>query len=400
MVTAVKRRCRFTLVHLSIVGIAATITSGVIGNPAFGSGWSLDAIVAERVEFNDNIDSRPTGGKKAVGSFTNLDTILSWEGHRRTASFNSSFDIRRFFGPGARPELDTFNQFHRADFSVKRKTTKFDYSASYNIQDTASSVLEDTGFVVPFDTNRLTSKISAKATHDVNSRLQLSFSGSATQVDYERSGPFLTPYHDINLNGSLISKLTKRTTGTLSIEAGFHNADDVFNTRRNTYRFSGQLTTELSPRLSADIKAGLIAVEASLDATATTPAFSGGSTGNFFDIGLNYQLKTTNLSLTASSDITPDTFGRLQRRRSLGFDIAHQINHRSNIGFSVDVNSIEGILGQTRDSLFLSPTYSYRLTEKLNANFGYIYRHQEALGIASHSNMVYFSLSRAFSLLP
>jgi hypothetical protein len=400
MVTAVKRRCRFTLVHLSIVGTAATITSGVIGTPAFGSGWSLDAIVAERVEFNDNIDSLPTGGKKAVGSFTNLDTILSWEGHRRTASFNSSFDLRRFYGPGARPELDTFNQFHKADFSVKRKTTKFDYSASYRIQDTASSVLDDTGFVVPFDTNRLTSKISAKATHDVNSRLQLSFSGSATQVDYERSGPFLTPYHDINLNGSLIRKLTKRTTGTLSIEAGFYNADDAFNTRRNTYRFSGQLTTELSPRLSADIKAGAIVAEASLDATAATQAFSGSAIGSFFDIGLNYQMKTTNLSLTASNDITPNTLGRLTQKRSLGFGIAHQINSRSNIGISVNATSSEGILGLARNSLSLGPTYSYKLTEKLNANFGYTYRRQDALGIPSHSNIVYFSLSRAFSLLP
>ncbi|MCP4072326.1 MAG: hypothetical protein GY742_11385 [Hyphomicrobiales bacterium] len=360
----------------------------------------LDVSITERFEFNDNIDSKPSGAEHAVGSITNLNTILAWKGHRRTAKFNSNFDLKKYFGPGARPQHNTFNHFHKADFSVKRKTTTFDYSASFRSQDAASSVLDDTGIVIPFDTNRFNSMLSAKVNHEVNNRSQINFSGSVSQVDFERTSATLTPFFDIDLKASFVHKLTKRTTGTLSIAAGFHDADDALDTKRNMYRLVGKISTELLPRLSADIKVGAIIVEGSMDATTTSSAISGSATGSFFDIGLNYRMKTTNLSLTASNDVTPNTLGRLSRKNRLGFSVTHQINHRSKMGLSVGAISTESILGTTNDSLSIAPTYSYRLTKKLNANIGYVYRHQEALGIASHSNRVYFSLSRALSLLP
>ncbi len=400
MKPTVKRACGFTLVQLPIVGIVATISQGVVFTQAYGSGWLLDASITERFEFNDNIDSKPSGAENAAGSITNLNTTLAWKGHRRTAKFSSSFDLKKFFGPGARPEHNTFNHFHKANFSIKRKTTTFDYSASFRSQDAASSVLDDTGIVIPFDTNRFNSILSAKVNYEVNSRSQINFSGSASQVDFERTSATLAPFFDIDLKVSLVHKLTKRTTGTLSIAADFHDADDAFDTKRNMYRLAGEVSTELSPRLSADIKVGAIMVEGSRGATTTSAAFSGSSTGNFFNVGLNYQMKLTNLSLTASNDVTPNTLGRLSRKNRLGFSVTHQINHRSKIGFSVGAISNESILGTTNDSLSIAPTYSYRLTKKLNANFGYVYRHQEALGIASHSNKVFFSLSRALSLLP
>lgn len=395
MNSTVKRGYRFALVQISIVGIAVTASSGAMTTQAFGSGWSLNSSLTERVEFSDNINQSSTGAKDAYGSTTSLKTALGWQGSRRTVKVNSSFDIRRFYGPGASPDLDTFNHSHKFEYSVKRKTTKYSYSLSHSIRDVTSSELEETGFLTRIDNNQITSKATFGINHDVNSRLKLSLSGSASSIDFENTGTNVTPHTKYNLSGSLIQKLGKNITGTLSMGAGFYSADDLFNSETRTYRFTGRLATTFSHRLSAHIQAGVILTEKYKDATSTSVASSSDTMGNLFNIGVVYKMKRTTLTFSAASNVSASLTGGTQSTTRVGFNISHKVNNLSNINLSVSTSQ-----NDTSTSMSISPSYSYRFAKKWNANLGYIYRQQDSNGVSSMSNKVYFNVTRSFTQLP
>lgn len=395
MKSTVKRGYRFALVQISIVGIAVTTSSGAMTTQAFGSGWSLKSSLTERMEFNDNIDQSSIAAKEAYGSTTSLSTSLGWQGRRQTVTTRSSFDIRRFYGPGARPGLDTFNHSHRFGYSVKRKTTTYSYSLSHSIQDATSSEFEDTGFVTQIDNNRITSSATASVGHDVNSRLKLNMTGSATSVGFEKSGANVTPYTDYKVNGSMVQKLSKHMTGTLSIGAGFYSADDLFNSESLTYRFTGRLATTFSRKLSAHIQAGVILTENNKDATSISLASSSDTIGSLFDIGMSYKMKRTALSVSASSSVAPSGSGGLASTTRVGFNISHKVDTLSNVSLSVALSQ-----NDSGTSMSVSPLYSYKFAKKWNANLGYSYRQQDTNGVSTTSNNVFFSVTRAFTHLP
>ncbi|MBL4892045.1 MAG: hypothetical protein JKX91_09530 [Rhizobiaceae bacterium] len=184
-------------------------------------------------------------------------------------------------------------------------------------------------------------------------------------------------------------------TGTLSIGAGFFRSDDLFNSETLTYRITGRLATTFSHRLSAHIQAGVILTEINKDATSTSPALSGNTIGNLFDIGVNYKMKHTTLSFSAANNVSTSLTGGSRNTTRVSFGVSHKVNQLSNIGLSISASQ-----NGSATSLSISPSYSYKIAKKWNANLGYSYRRQDSSGTSSESNNVFFTVTRAFTQLP
>ena len=388
--------CRFALVKFSIVGIAITLKSGALIVPAYAGDWTIDASASERFTYEDNTDLVPDGKEPRYGTFTSLNTATSWQGRRWGMQLNSAFNIRKDFGPGAVSDGDSvFTQSQVIDVTRLGKDTDFGFSSSFRSQDTTFSELEDTGITSQNDNLRLTYTASARVDHRINRRTVVGFSSSAKLVDFTKDSASLTPFVDVELLGNLTRNLSVNTDAVFLVGLGYFNADDFANRTSYSSRVSGAINTQLSPRLKLGFKTGVSIIN-----TDENVGFSGNSSsttevGLIASFNLNYNLKTTQYSLSASQDFEPSASGEIEQRTRIGMSVSRQVNRHSRMGFSVN-----GVRSSDQSNLTISPTYSYILARRWTANLGYIFRYQNFENTDAISNTAFVSLTRSLSVLP
>lgn len=397
------RRVRFgfnvrSLSFKTILIAAATLTPSF----AVAGDWSLDANFAERFSFDDNIQQSVDSPGVVFGSSTTWQTNLRRRSATSAFSLTSDLQGRLFVGPGDTDDLDSFNQSYSTDYSKTYKNLTLTSGGLFSIQNTTFSEFEETGVLSEGSTSRITLSGSGGASYSINRRSGVSLSSSVSLVDFTEDSVALTPIFSADVSTSFDHKINSRFDFSVSGVWNYFSADNATDTTSNTFGLDAELSARLTQRLTAGLLLGASAVTTeSTDAVLTTTS-SDTSIVRRSRLSLDYQLQTTQFSLSVGRTTRPSALGEIQQSDNLTLAFSRQVNSRSSLGLNINggrQNSISGTLDTDRTFITVSPVYSYRLTKELSASMGYNFRLQDTNSISTTSNSLFLSLSRPVSLI-
>jgi hypothetical protein len=360
--------------------------------------WSITSGLSSTIVLNDNpsLEEDPSGAVGFINSATINITAL-----KPTASFSlsSAASHTAYVGPGAPDDLGGFSPNLSAAVQKSDKLTTYGLTASISASPTAAIELEEDE-EIRSSGQTISTAVGATIAHSLGPRDSLSgalawSSASADESDRESSS--------FSLSGSWSHQISDLTSMGASVSGSqSSSADDDEDTVN--WGFNGSFDTSLSPRLSLSASAGFSVIDGPGAADLVDEVDVDGPTisGPTMSIALNYALKTTTFSLTASNAISQTTFGDLRESRSFGFSVAQAVNSRSNIALTGQhsVSSGGGLESGDRTSRSLSLVYSHALTRDWNGSFTYTYRDVQRTDGFARSNAAFFSLSRSLTLVP
>lgn len=405
------------------LGFAASMHAGSLS----AAEWTLAADVDQRFEAHSNFGLAEDSEGAVVGSTTSIGLRLTGATKRTQWNVNTGARLSVFGGKGDDTGLDRSDP--RLSAGVVHRGKDYTANAAFNflrtsvafaqfglaplpegavplpggvvlLPDGSISLIEEFATISDEDAtlNRFNARGGATYSLDPRNRVSASAFGSLTR--YSGDSGELVPNTTYGADLAWERDLTRRTEAALRVGVQRFTADDVTDTVSRTFTATAGFDTELTPRLSFGLDAGLSLVDFSQDPPGsddTSVQFAGG-------LRVNWALADTRFSLTASQSVEPSSLGELQSRSTVGLSVAHSINERSDLAlissFSRQVSAGgDAGLDEARNLFVLGPTYGIDLTSRWRLSMGYQFRlsDQEA-GLATSHN-VFLGLSRSFDLI-
>ena len=376
----------------------------VAGSVAIAADWSIVSTLSQGVDFDDNRSVVPDSPGYVITSTSNLATTIAATAPTHSFSLSHSFDYIAYAGPGASA---LSNEFNFDDFSMSlsksRKLTTYGLSASFNREPTSISQFDDTG-ITTTDADQLTFSASGSMSHQINRNNSVSFDVSATRTDFTRDIDGLTPYFSASSSLTWSHSFNNKMSGNVSSSASYTDFDNDQNTRSIIFSSNVGLSSELSKRWSASASIGARMSRTEEDATMTAPASKTENVGFNGNLSVSYSpTKDTAVSFGLAQSLQPSSSGELRNRTSVNFNAVRTINSLSSFSLSASASVQEnasGTGGALRKTLTISPGYTRKLTSKWNSNLGYTFRYSDSGMTTAHSNSVFVSVSRGFTILP
>ncbi len=412
-----------TLGGAASVGLAAIMHAG----PLVAAEWKLAADVEQRFEADSNFGLDEASDGTLVGSTSSIGLRLTGETKRTVWNLNTGARLSAFAGEGDDTGLDRSDPrlsgglVHRGKrfsanmaFSFVRTSVAF---AQFGLDPLPSGAVALPGGVVLLPDNTIVpleefetissedatlNRVSAQGglTYSVDPRNRVSFSASGAVTRFSEDTIDLVPTTTYGTTVDWERDLTRRTATTLSLGLRHFTADDVFNTESLAFTATGGFDTELTPRLSFGLDAGVSLIDFRQDSPGSDD-FSVGFEGG---LSVDWASADTRFSLSARQGVEPSSLGELQSRSTVGLSIGHSINRRSDVSlassFSRQVSAGGDVGLDTERYLFvLAPTYGIDLTSRWRLATGYQFRlSDQDEGLASSHN-VFVSVSRSFDLI-
>lgn len=367
--------------------ILAPIVLGVLASGALAAKVTIKGDLTESVAASDNyfLSQDPTGPTVKWLNTLNLNARADMATTRY--ELDTHLGYFKYFGPGA---VDT-SLIDGTPLGVKlhanhrEKLTTYDFTASWDRQDLATTLLEETGFSAG---RGFVDSFSAgnTITHQLSAIDTLTWSNSATKRTYTASQQ--TPTRVFNTTGSWSHALNATTKLINSVSLNWFRAEDEAETERLFWTITSGAEVMVSPRLRVSGAIGVALVnawvnnhEALLAAPAPTSssgtgfafAGTGAANGIIGNIEIDYKFSpTTKAVLTAAQAIAPTVIGNLQQTTSVNLLLSRQVNHLSSVSASARFTHT---LAADRDTNFLSASVSYerRLTRLTRATLSYRY---------------------------
>ena len=346
------------------------------------------------MEFDDNLEVAVDSPGHVVGSITSLATVIAAKAKTYSITLDTDFSYQEYGGPGETRGLDGFKPAVSLKFIKKTKLTDYTLAASFVRQDATTSEFDESG-LTNIDGDRLTYSANASVNHQVNRSNNLIFSTNVTTVDFTETTPSLTPYFDANARLAWKHMMTRRTDATVSGSLGYYNADNLEDTESWIFRSNVDVAHRWTKRLTVTGGLGANFVRTS---RTTGSEDNSGFSGN---VGLNYRRKQTTIRLNLSHSLDPSSTGELENRTSASIGFIRKITRRST--FAVDASfgmqrSFDSS-DNSRETLSISPLYTYMPARNWQTSLGYTYRYSHDTESAQ-SHKVFMSVSRSFTPLP
>ena len=393
---------------LPVAGLGVCVMTVLMAaNAAVAGDWSLESVISEKLDFNDNYGLDPESPGFVLGSVTNVTGDLIY------LTPDSRFDLignlvgRYYTGPGDGSISDVILPRLEAKYNKHGKRTDIDLNAYYALQRfTANEALDVNS--TSGETIQHVVRANASVMRKLDNRNSLTFTNSAVRTIYDGVGT-----DNLSLDSGLAwnRRLTKRTDGTLSFGANWLALENDTDTDKFVYRANASVSTQLSSRSVFYVGAGVNFV----DTHKTDPGASrqsdltNGFTGN---IGWDYQLKTTKISLSADYGLQQGTLGDLQNRANARASIDHQINELSSVSLAITGQFIQSESPQETDlagtgsgggsilGFNVSPSYRRVLTDEWSMSAGYKFSLKDTNEGIGVSNNVFVSLTKDFVVIP
>jgi hypothetical protein len=384
----------------------APLCLAVLGSGAFAADWSIRGSVNETVDASNNyfLSNTPSGSTVRSLSALNLDFLARMP--TTSYALKTNYSYYKYFGPGAADTSLTSGTPAGATFSLnhKEKLTTYNFSASWQRADVATTLLEQTGRVTAGGSSN-TYNLTGGVARELSRTDSVTWSANASTASF--TAPNQTPYVDLSSSGSWNHRFSETTAQTTTVNFDWYSEDNPEKTQRLFWKIMTGMQSRLSGRLTFHADIGVDFVNAYQQGVAqsfippnTTQQQPGASNGLLVDVGVTYQLlKTTQVSLTAAHSVTPTILGDLQESSSIGLSLNHNINYFSNLSLSTQF-AIYNSAGTKSDNFTAQVGYGYRLTRKLRSNLSYTYRQRnDDTGVAKSSTIL-FSLTRDLTILP
>ena len=241
----------------AFIGEAGLALAAFIALPiaAYAGDWTATGNLGETVEANDNpqLQAKNSPGG-SVGSITNLSLQALDTGPTWHWLIGTDLGFQKFWGPGAQDSFDGVRGgvIHTA---IDKSTPLTDYTASFSGSVLPASVSEifDSG-ITNADTTTMTYAGQGGLTHHLNelNSLGLTVSG-ASQSFTGGNSDNLTPNTYLTTGQSWTHTLTPRTDFTLAASTAWYTASDVSGTDSVSESVTGQLSSQLSERMSLTV---------------------------------------------------------------------------------------------------------------------------------------------------
>ena len=376
------------------IGACAVAAVLSLQDPSRALDWSIRSTVSERMEFDDNIGVAVDSPGNVFGSTTSLATTIAANAKTYSIIFDTDFGLNEYGGPGETRGLDSFNQSGSVALTKKTTLNAYALNLSFSHQPVSTTEFEDTG-LTNVDASRLYYSADGSVTHQVNKRNSLILSARALSTDFTGTSTGLTPYFDASTSLAWKRMLTRRTDATLTGSLGYYAADNAEDTTSWIFRSKVDVSHKWTKRLT--LTGGLGTNFVRTDKTTGSES----STGFSGDMGLDYRRKRTSITLRLSKALEPSSGGELQNRTSAAIGISQQINGYSAISLNASFGTQESAGSGTtsRDTVTISPLYTYRPAQNWQTSLGYTYRYSKA-SESAQSHKVFMTVSRSFAPLP
>jgi len=390
----------------------ATLCLGVFASGAIAAEVSVNGRLDESVGASNNyfLSNTPSGYTLTSLSAANLNVLAATPTTRYL--LDSNFSYYKYSGPGAKDTSLTWGTPASEKFSIDHTTalSKYNFAVSLDRSDVATTALQQTGTAAgrgSIDTFNAVGGVTRNLTRTDS----ISWSANATKVVY--TDPNQSPSVDYSMNAAWTHRLSPTTTLTNSVNFDWLMVDNVSNSQRLFWNPMTALQSQLSKRLSFNGAIGYAFVNA-YDNGVAQPVIPTGATTFQQQTGaasdwvgnalLKYQLlNTTTLSLTVAKSIVPTVFGQLENVESIGSTLSHEINHYSSLTFSTQFSHLKTAATPTAgstasDAFTASANYAYKLTREWRTNLSYTYSQRNDQTGLARSSMIFFKLTRDFSL--
>jgi predicted porin len=411
--------------HLAPVALLATLSAGAAVQAAE---WSLDPEVSVRARYDDNY--RLTADDKLpvweTALLPKLTFARSTENSRMAGV--AGLNLRRFDEDG----LDTNDRFLAFSSSHASERSRWGLNANYTLDDSLSSELVE-GQLFLDRVPRERWSLSPSWSHSLNEVIGINASYQYVDVSYP-DAPDNQQYagfqhHTANLGlGYSLSSKTRLIT-QLGLSRSERSDDTLSSDSRSLtlgleHQFSERLSGSASVgsgRTETDYEQGflscsgvllpgfffgvggsvcvdpntLVLIPFSVE-TATTTARS---SNTLYNAGLRYLIETGELSVSASSSITPYTNGGMTRNERFGLTGLHRFSSRLQASLSLDWyrtrNTDDVSSSLDRTTVSLRPSLRWRLDRDWTLTTGYRYFQQEYEGSidSASSNAVDLTLT-------
>ncbi len=232
---------------------------------------------------------------------------------------------------------------------------------------------------------------------------------SASRRDFTESTSTLTPTTNAAFGGGWSRSFSPTLTGGVSTSLSYFQADNAQSRESYTWNVNANFNHQASSQLSINGRLGP-SLSYSTDTDQTTGDRSS-ETRATADFGFNvaYEGLRTSYYAGFSNDVVPTSDGgSLTNLASLTFGATHQINTGSSLRLSNALSYRSDLFGgggggaAAGDQLYFTTglTYSYAVTQTVNANVGYAFRWRDTDGARADEHALFVTLSKAFTLLP
>jgi|GEM_PF-628995 len=294
-----------------------------------------------------------------------------------------------YVSPVAKSQLDArlafkrysdFDQFDSEDpafdwkNSYKTQRSNWSFNTGYSENSQRDAAEQDVGI---FDSNTIVKTIYIDPGVDIEltEKDELGISLHYNRRDYDANDFSDNDTQTIGLNWR--HHLNEVLTTTAMVSASNYSADRVAISANETdyiqttvgfiYQYSEAMTIDGSAGyFETDAEARFLAGPILLISETE-------SNGTLLNLGLHYDTENDTFSFNLSRGLYPSSQGEVEERDSVGVGYEHQFSGRSSTGISIAWYDT-GALSEERESVTVSPFYSYRLTEKLQLKTTYIFR--------------------------
>jgi len=379
------------------------LLAGLSTATASASDWSIFGQVTEQVEADTN-RTLAEDGKPIYGSTTGGNVTISLDDKSFQWVTDLGLNGLYFVGPGDTTGLRRVDPNLATAVSYQRPRLILDGAASFDVQPTAFTQVQDTG-ITDEGAAQLTTLATGSATFLLNSRNQAVVSASTQIVRFTDDAVSLIATDYYGLAAGWDHEVNGATESSLNVGISRFTADNPQDAHSLVFDVGGGLGYQVNERLSFSSSVGFNVVQ-------TTQTFdnergSDLSIGFVGDATVSWEPRDdTQLAFDFGQELAPSSLGQLQNVTGMGVGVFHQIDPRMDVevrssyarraataGFSSD--------GDNRQIFSLSPSFGFNITREWRTELGYtldLNRFEES--DLTSNQIFYLSLTRSFSLLP
>lgn len=372
----------------------------------------LDASIAARAEYNDNIFlvNEPEGSVAGIVVTPAISGIIkekNWE-----TSINARLAIQKY----SEHDLDSNDQFFNLLGRYLTQRNIFSLNIHYDLTSSLSTTSEDFG-LSRTRIKRKTQSVSPVYTHLLTERSRLVFSYIYTDVDFlDAVNTNFTPFITQTGVASLQYALTEKDNLSISLQGVDYVSKDelvtyqLFTTNFGiNYTFSETLSSNFQIGVSRQSTTNLRTeiVDFSGQVITLTREVDATNRALVFNIGLTQSLESGSIGANISRNDSTNSFGGLNLTNRFALNYVERISElwRYDInGSYTDVTSVAsgfGNIGYDTFSFEAVARYSISSNWEFSTSYRYILRKfkSDTSDNAPHSNRIYVKLSYNFPSL-
>jgi len=388
-----KQRVSSTTIKLLILPIGLSMMS-----TAAVAQWRVEPLVRLAIDFNDNpFQSIGTEDGSESGYIAEGSVNVGYASETTDFSITPQFRSRAYGGDA---DLDSDDQFLRAQFNHITPRADFRVRTSYDRQSVRTAERADTDFDIDTPDDIDTGDTGRIDIRDRRERLRFSpsllyrfsdVSAVSARVDYndvrydESLQGSLIDYADTRLEVGYRRSFTPRNTGIILASYRNYQTDEGSN-EIDGIGFNVGFDRQLSATTRLRATAGL----------EDTEVFAGDSEVEWVaNVSVARRLETTTLLAQYRRNINASGSGRLGARDSINLNFVRDLSEKASAGIGARVYSTDsigtGLAGiDERSYVQLRSQFTWRFTEafSVEANYRYTFIDRAALVESSNGNQV------------